>query len=105
MAASGAMTANRIMAAQALGVCGNPDVAFEILFKEAHDTNNGYVSLFALNALQYRGTESFLTKDNWTAFQNLCAGKKDAPDALGFELAVRIIQDALDLWPERRQVL
>lgn len=105
MAVSDAMTANRIMAAQALGVCGNPDLGFETLFKEAQDTNNGYAFLFALNALQYSGTDSRLTKKDWTAFQNLCTEKKGAPDALGFELAVRIIQDALDLWPERRQVV
>lgn len=104
MAASDAMTANRIMAAQALGVCGNPDTAFERIIKEAHDTKSGYVFLYALNALQYSGTDNRLTKEDWTAFQQICSGKQDEPDALGYEFAERIVQDALSLWPERRLV-
>ncbi len=105
MVVSDGLTANRILAAQALGVCGNPDVAFEILFKEACDTKNGNAFLFALNALQYSGTDSRLTKEDWTAFQNKCAGEKAQSDAHGYEYAERIIQDALNLWPERRQVV
>ncbi len=102
MAASDAMTANRIMAAQALGVCGKADQAFETLFKEAQDAKNGYAFLFAINALQYSGTDKGLTKENWTAFQNKCPAKKAEPDYQGYEFAERIIQDALTLWPERR---
>ena len=105
MAASDEMTANRIMAAQALGLCGNPDVSFETIFKEAHDTKDGYTFLFAINALQYSGTDERLTKEDWEGFQQICDDKGDAPDALGFGFAARIVRDALELWPERRLVV
>ncbi len=105
MAVSDAMTANRIMAAQALGVCGNLDLAFETIFREAQDTKDGYTFLFALNALQYSGTDSRLTKKDWTTFLNKCSGKKAETDTHGYDYAERIIQDALNLWPARRLVV
>ena len=104
MATKDAMTANRIMAAQALGVSGHPDQAFEILLKEANETPDGYAFLFALNALQYSHTDDRLTKANWETFQQKLEDKKTAPDPFGYDYAGRIIEDALALWPERRVV-
>jgi N-sulfoglucosamine sulfohydrolase len=98
------MTANRIMAAQALGVCSNPTLAFEALLKEANETPDGYAFLFALNALQYSHTDNRLTKENWETFQQKLANKKTAFDPFGYDYAGRIIEDALTLWPERRIV-
>ena len=59
----------------------------------------------AINALQYSGTDERLTKEDWEGFQQICDDKGDAPDALGFGFAARIVRDALELWPERRLVV
>lgn len=104
MATKDAMAANRIMAAQALGVSGQTDQAFELLLKEANETPDGYAFLFALNALQYSHTDDRLTKENWETFQKKLANKKTAQDPFGYDYAGRIIEDALTLWPERRIV-
>jgi hypothetical protein len=97
------LAANRLMAAQALGLCGDPEAAFKAIFKEALDTEHGYVFLQAINAFQYSHSDDRLTKDHWEMFQ-----KKPVPttglDQSGFEYARRIIDDSLALWPNRRIV-
>ncbi len=95
---------NRIMAAQALGLCGDPDRAFAALVKEAKQTDLGYVFLFALNALQYSHTDDRLTREDWEAFKALASNASHQVDPFGYDYANRIITDSLALWPERRRV-
>ena len=94
--------ANRIMAAQAFGVCGNPDIAFKSIMKEASETKQSYVLLFALNAFQYSKTDNQLTLDDWNRFKTQKFMENDAVARLGYPN--RIIDDAINLWPERRKV-
>ena len=99
-----AFPANRIMAAQALGLCGDPDIAFATIMKEADEAANGYVFLLALNAFQYSHTDGGLTKKDWETFGNRKPAKGAWGDQGGFEYARRIIDDALAIWPLRRRV-
>ncbi len=96
--------ANRLMAAQALGLCGDADRAFSSLMKEVKKTKRGYVFLQGINAFQYSQTDQMLTKEDWEKFKarewNIPEGKHD----FGVDYAGRIIADALELWPERRKV-
>jgi len=99
-----AFAANRVMAAQALGVCGDPDAAFAALMHEAGITAHGYVFLQALNALAYSRTDDRLTRQDWTAFSKRKPAKGAQSDPFGWDYAQRIVNDALALWPERRKV-
>ena len=94
--------ANRIIAAQALAVCGNPDIAFKTIMREATNTKNPYLFLFALNAFQYSNTDVRLTLDDWKSFKEKSFAENDAVASLGYHQ--RIISDAIDLWPKRRKV-
>lgn len=94
--------ANRLMAAQALGVCGNPDTAFKSIMKEATETTQNYVFLQALNAFQYSKTDNLLTLEDWNRFKAKKFPENDAAARLGYPN--RIIDDAIELWPERRKV-
>ncbi|MBD3630011.1 sulfatase-like hydrolase/transferase [Cyclobacterium sp.] len=94
--------ANRIMAAQALGLCGDPEAAFEAIMKEANVTDNGYVLLQALNAFQYSHTDDRLSLDHWKAFKEKEFVSGDPGSDLGYPQ--RIIDDAIALFPERRKV-
>jgi N-sulfoglucosamine sulfohydrolase len=98
--------ANRIMAAQALAWCGDAEAAFTALRKEIHSDANGYTLLLAINALQYSHTDDRLTKDDWAQFKKVVKVGKRNPGATfyGFDYSQRIIDDALELWPERRRV-
>ena len=96
------LSANRIMAAQALGLCGNPDMAFNTIMKEVNETNQGYVLLQALNAFQYSYTDTRLTLDDWKRFKDKKFPEDDEGSGLGYPQ--RIISDALELWPKRRKV-
>ena len=100
-----AFPGNRILAAQALGVCGDRDAAFSAILKEARDESaSGYVFLLALNAFQYSHTDDRLTKEDWGTFKERKPTKRAWEDPTGFEYALRIIDDALEIWPERRRV-
>jgi N-sulfoglucosamine sulfohydrolase len=99
-----AIAANRIMAAQALGVCGDPQEGFTTILKEAEETDDGYVFLFALNAFQYSHTDERLTLEDWKRFQQKAAAAESRTDARGYEYAQRIVKDAITLWPRRRRV-
>lgn len=94
--------ANRIMAAQALGVCGDPEAAFEAIMKEANATDNGYVLLQALNAFQYSYTDDRLKLEDWQHFKEKEFAEGDPGAELGYPQ--RIIDDAIALFPKRRKV-
>jgi hypothetical protein len=104
MIAEDPMAGNRIIAAQALGLCGDPDRAFEVIKEEALAAQDGYVLLFALNAFQYSHTDDRLTKDDWQAFGQVKGDPGRCSDRSGIGYANRIVKDALELWPERRTV-
>ncbi len=107
MAENDAMAGNRVMAAQALGLCGAPDAAFAILKKEAQSAANGgrgFVYHAAISAFQYSHTDKHLTKEDWLHFKEIGKTKGSPEVRFGFEYAQRIINDALDLWPQRRKV-
>lgn len=117
---------NRIMAAQALAWCGDSDTAFKAIMNEIDpEEMNAYVLLFAMNAFQYSHTDVNLTKADWERFKEIAdrgiarrnkairakAKGEPAPGLsaavqtyIGFKDAVRMANDALELWPERRRV-
>ncbi len=97
-------SANRIMAAQALGLCGDADLAFEHLMKECNGARNSYILLQGLNALQYTRLDDGLTREDWLAFKEIeFTGVKDI-DRYGASYSERIINDALEIWPDRMPV-
>jgi hypothetical protein len=104
MIQSDAFAGNRVMAAQALALCGDPDAAFAAIIKEAGETNDGYVFLFALNAFQYSHTDHRLTREDWEMLNKRRPEKGSIRDNTGFGYAKRIVEDALAIWPERRKV-
>jgi len=99
MAQNDTFVANRIMAAQALAWCGDPDTAFLILQKETRQATVGYVMLQAINALQYSKTDHKLSMEDWEYFRD-----KQFENDYGVQFALRIIEDAIELYPERRMV-
>jgi hypothetical protein len=92
------------MAGQALAWCGDPDAAHAAIMKESLETNDGYVFLFALNALQYSHTDDRLTREDWELLQQRGPERERTRDDTGFGYAKRIITDALAIWPQRRKV-
>ena len=96
--------ANRIMAAQALGLCGDPDAAYKVLQKEAHASESGYVFLLALNAFRYAHIDNRLTLEDWKRFQKKKIPKGPADDPNGQGYANRIIKESIARWPNRRPV-
>ena len=91
--------ANRIMAAQALAWCGEPARAFDALLKETRIAEVGYVLLQAIHALQYSKTDDILTLQDWQYFRDM-----PFENDYGVQFAHRIIDDAIELYPERRKV-
>jgi N-sulfoglucosamine sulfohydrolase len=94
--------ANRLMAAQALGLCGDPRHAFESIMKEVNATSQGYVFLQGINAFQYSHTDDLLSMNDWIRFKNKKFSDGDVATDFGFNQ--RIIDDAIGLFPERRIV-
>lgn len=94
--------ANRIMAAQALGFCGDSDTAFDSLMSETNETTRGYVFLQGLNAFQYSHKADRLTKEDWERFKAKEFSSNSGIDSYSSEYAQRIIDDALFLLPEQR---
>lgn len=94
--------ANRLMAAQALALCGDPEHAFESIMKEVNETDQGYVFLQGINAFQYSHTDDRLSMDDWTRFKEKIFSDGDVATNFGF--AGRIIEDAMGLFPKRRIV-
>ncbi len=99
MAIEDEFVANRIMGGQALAWCGDPDSAFEILMREARNADVGYVMLQAVNALQYSKTDDRITLEDWKNFREMVF-----ENDYGIQFAHRIIDDAIELYPERRKV-
>ncbi len=98
------LAANRLMAAQALGLCGEPDAAFQAIMKEIRKTQRGYVLLQAINAIQYSHVDDRLTLDDWKMIGKIRPATNAVGDQSGFGYARRMVQDATKIWP-RRQVV
>jgi hypothetical protein len=104
MMAKDEMPANRIMAAQALGLCGVPDEAYLALHKEVMAAESGYVFLLALNAFRFAHLDERLELEDWQAFQQKKIPVDPGGDSFGMNYATRIIRDSIARWPERRLV-
>jgi N-sulfoglucosamine sulfohydrolase len=99
MAQKDLFAANRIMAAQALAMCGDPERAFNTLWLEARDATVGYGLLQAISSLQYSKTDDRLSLEDWEYFRDM-----QFENDYGIQFARRIIDDAIELYPERRKV-
>ncbi|MDP6524298.1 MAG: sulfatase [Kiritimatiellia bacterium] len=99
-----AMAANRVMAAQALALCGDPDAAYRALHKEVKATESGYAFLLALNAFRFAHIDDRLTLEDWKTFQSKEIPRRPGHDPNGAGYCNRIIKDAMALWPKRRPV-
>lgn len=95
---------NRIMANQALGLYGNAELAFQSLKKDCFEAKNGYVLLQGLNAIQYAHLDDRLSKADWLRFKEHTFPEAKDKDGFGEIYSTRIIDDALELWPNRRIV-
>jgi N-sulfoglucosamine sulfohydrolase len=102
MAEGDEIAANRVMAAQALGICGAPDISFKVLMEEALGAGDTYLMLQALNAFQYAHVDHKIKESDWELFKTKQWPENDRAADLGYPQ--RIIDDALELWPERRIV-
>lgn len=102
MIAADPVPANRIIAAQALGRCGDPDTAYQTLRKEIDATRNSHVMLYALNALQYAHLDNRLTREDWQSLLKKRLEKTE--DNSGEDGINRIIKEAIELFPNRRRV-
>lgn len=102
MAEGDEFAANRVMAAQALGVCGDPEASFRVIMEEAKGAEDTYLMLQALNAFQYAHVDHKLKESDWEFFKAKQWPVDDRAAQLGYPQ--RIIDDALELWPEKRIV-
>jgi N-sulfoglucosamine sulfohydrolase len=98
------MAANRIMAAQALGLSGKPEAAFKALYQESKAATTGFKLLLALNAIRYAHLDERLTLDDWKTFREKSNQPIPGDDPNGLSYARRVIDDAIALWPQRRKV-
>jgi N-sulfoglucosamine sulfohydrolase len=104
MIARDPLASNRLMAAQALGLCGDAAAAFQAIDREVRATADGYVLFHGVNAFQYSHTDDRLTREDWLRLAGREIPKGAPGDPTGFEYTQRIVRDALALWPERRRV-
>ena len=104
MIADDEFAGNRVIAAQALGLCGDAKTAFETIMHEAKTTHDAYVFMFALAAFQYSHTNDRLTHEDWVTFSKVKPFADSPADHTGFEYAQRLVKDALEIWPELRKV-
>jgi arylsulfatase A-like enzyme len=104
MIARDPLASNRLMAAQALGLCGDAAAAFQAIDREVRTTSDGYVLFHGVNAFQYSHTDDRLTREDWLRLAGRETPKGAPGDPTGFEYTQRIVRDALTLWPERRRV-
>ena len=95
---------NRIMAAQAIGLCGDSALAFRTIYREAENTKLSYVFLQALNAFQFAHVDDKLTLEDWKKMKSKINEKTKGIDNLGFSLSTRIIEVAISNWPKRVRV-
>jgi len=96
--------ANRIMAAQALGLCGDPDAAFQAIRDIAFETQSPTVFLQAINAFQYSLLDDRLTMGDWEKFSKREIRESPGKDMLNRAYAQRIITHAIEHWPKRYKV-
>ncbi|MEE9462570.1 MAG: sulfatase-like hydrolase/transferase [Bacteroidales bacterium] len=96
--------ANRVMAAQALGLCGDPDAAFQAIRDIAFETQSPTVFLQAINAFQYSHLDERLTMGDWKKFSEREIRESPGKDMLNRGHAQRIITHAIEHWPERYKV-
>ncbi|MGB6220748.1 sulfatase-like hydrolase/transferase [Haloferula sp.] len=102
MIAKDPMSANRVIAAQALGRCGDPETAYAALLKEMDATPDGFGTLYALNALQYAHLADRLTRAD---FKRLLSKKySKTADSNGVSMAARLIRDTMNYLPKQRPV-
>lgn len=104
MAQNDNKTANRLMAAQSLGLQGERDFAFELILKEIETANYAGIVLAGLNALQFGHLDDMLTKEMLLKIKN-----HSYPRNLGIDQTVagnvsRMLDDAIKIFPERRKV-
>ncbi|MCK5369512.1 MAG: sulfatase [Cyclobacteriaceae bacterium] len=104
MAQNDEYASNRIIANQALGLCGNAELAYKNLMKECIEAKNGYIFLQGLNAIQYAHLDNRLSKEDWLNFRDQKFADVKDKDAFGEIYSKRIIEDALEIWSERRIV-
>ena len=96
--------ANRIMAAQALGLCGNADLAIKHLMKECNEAINPFILLQGINAIQYARLDNRLTREDWLAFKEINYTGAEAIDKHGLSYCRQLINRTLEMWPDREPV-
>jgi len=95
---------NRLMAAQAIGLCGDPELAFRTIYAEAENTKLSYIFLQALSAFQIAHVDDKLTLEDWKKMKTRKNEKTKGIDNLGFSLSSRLIEDAISNWPKRARI-
>ncbi len=98
------ISANRVMAAQALALCGDKNAAFNALYKEAMDTSLPYVFLQALAGFQYGKVDERLSLEDWNKFRAKEFNEEDIMDRTSVSFAHALIDDAIQIYPETRKV-
>ena len=98
------ISANRVMAAQALALCGDKNAAFNALYKEAMDTSLPYVFLQALAGFQYGKVDERLSLKDWNKFRAKEFNEEDVMDRTSVSFAHALIDDAIQIYPETRKV-
>jgi arylsulfatase A-like enzyme len=98
------LTANRLMAAQALGVLGSREAAFRAIDQAAMETASPTVFLHAINALQYSFAEDMLELGDWHRYRDRTIDTLPGVDMTNRAYADRIMDDALEIWPAKRKV-
>jgi N-sulfoglucosamine sulfohydrolase len=96
--------ANRVMAAQALALCGQPDLAFDALYEEAMETSLPYVFLQALAGFQYGKLDERLCLEDWKKFRSRSFDDEAMMDKTSIGFAYDLIDDAISIFPEIRKV-
>jgi hypothetical protein len=98
------MPANRLMAAQALGRFGDINEAYKTIDREAMNTPSPSVFLQAVNALQYSHGADLMDLEDWKRYRERALDTLPGMDMTNRGYAQRIIDDALELWPDKRRV-
>jgi hypothetical protein len=96
--------ANRLMAAQALGKFGAIKEAYDAIDREAMGTPSPSVFLQAVNALQYSHGADLMDLEDWRRYRERALDTLPGMDMTNRGYAQRIIDDALELWPDKRRV-
>jgi hypothetical protein len=92
------------MAAQALGHGGDIKAAYEAIDREAMDTPSPSVFLQAINALQYSHGSDLMNLEDWKRYRERILDTLPGMDMTNRGYAQRIIDDAMEIWPDKRRV-